>query len=205
MSNQNTKFSGIKQLSRDFAITMMQANKALKVGKIMSATGEPVKPEYAVLRPLSDGTPRYVWNEKVAYKAFIKAGHPAPSELDHYSHVQNKHQAESRIDDAFQKMGEIAKLDELYDTSPGVVEAIYEVYQGAVYSDNHAIGGPCAVRILNSKEACATFINRFHRVVDDYEAGCKAVCVNAKQIERIEFYAAALRRLGAWVQLQFFR
>lgn len=205
MSKKTTSFSGVKQLARDFAITMMQANKALKAGKVMSATGEPVMPEYGEFRPLSDGTPRYVWSEQVAYKAFIKAGHPVPSELVHYSFVQNRHQAESRIDDAFQKMGEVAKLDELYEQSPSAVEAVYEVYQGAVYSDNHAIGGPSAVLILDSKDACATFIKKFHRVVDDYEAGCKAVCVNAKQVERIEFYASALRRLGAWVQLQFFR
>lgn len=205
MSKQTTGFTGIKQLARDFAITMMQANTALKAAKIKSPTGEPVKPEYGELRPLSDGTPRYVWNRKVAYKAFIKAGHPFPSELAHYSYVQNRHQAETRIDDAFKKMGEMAKLDELYEKSPSAVEAVYGVYQGAVYDHNPAIGGPCAVLMINSKEACATFVARFHRVVDDYEAGCKAVCVNAKQIERIEFYASALRRLGAWVQLQFFR
>lgn len=205
MSKQTTGFSGIKQLARDFAITLMQANTALKAAKIKSPTGEPVKPEYGEFRPLSDGTPRYVWNKKVAYKAFIKAGHPVPSELAHYSYVQNRHQAETRIEDAFKKMGEMANLDELYEKSPSAVEAVYGVYQGAVYDHNPAIGGPCAVLMINSKEACATFVTRFHRVVDGYEAGCKAVCVNAKQIERIEFYASALRRVGAWVQLQFFR
>jgi hypothetical protein len=205
MNKKAPRYVGIKQLAKEFAITIPKARKALQKAGVMTVDGQPVKPEFAQERFMDDGLRWFGWNEKIAFKAFIKAGHAKPGELEEYSHVQGKYQANSWIDDAFAKMGEIAGLDSAYENNPEKVARSYGIYRGALVSDNHAIGGPVAVLMINGQDACVRFINRLHSVLNEYETCCKSVSTNAKQIERIEFYAEAIRRVGAWVQLQFFR
>lgn len=205
MAASAPSYAGIQQLSKEFAITIPKARNALMAGKIMTADGKPVKSTYAIEQIGIDDKPWYRWDRKIAFKAFHKAGLEKPSKLQKYSHIQSKWQASKKLDDAFTQMGVSSKLEIAYENNPEKFHNSFRVFSGARVHDNHAIGGPAAVFFVSSKETCAVFIVRLHKVVDDYELSCKSNCKTLKQIEEVEFYADAIRRVADWVQLQFFR
>lgn len=203
MITKTTSYAGIKQLSKEFAITMPQAAKALKAAKIMDQDRNPVKPEYAQERVMEDGKVWFSWDREVAEKAFLKAGLKQPSALEQFSFVQNRYQADGKIDSAFIKIGEISDLEKAHNNgNPGLMAA-YSVFQGCMHEWHHA-GIGSAVE-LNNKDECVKFINKLHRVTNEYENTCKGICTTSKQITEVEFYAAAIRRVADWIQLQFFR
>jgi len=205
MAATTPSYAGIMQLSKEFTISIQKARKALMAAKIMDFDGTPVKSEYADQRLHSEDQVWYAWDKKMAVKAFHKAGLKKPSALELYSYVQNKHQATSRLNDAFTKLGEASKLQFAYEKCPEEFKESYGVYYGAMVGENNAIGGRFAVFFLSNKTQCADFINQLHRVVDAYESTCKSICKTKKQIKEVEFYAAAIRRVADWIQLQFFR
>lgn len=205
MAATTPSYAGIMQLSKEFTISIVRARKALMAAKIMDCDGAPVKSEYADQRLHSGDKVWYAWDKKIAVKAFLKAGLKKPTALELYSYVQNKHQATSRLNDAFAKIGEASKLELAYEKDPEAFKEAYGVYYGARVGENNAIGGRFSVFFLSNKNQCADFIDRLHRVIDDYESTCKSICKTKKQIAEVEFYAAAIRRVADWIQLQFFR
>jgi hypothetical protein len=203
MKTAKPSYAGIKQLSKEFAITMPKARDALKAAKVMGPDGKPVKAEYAQERQMEDGKIWYSWDKSIAENAFLKAGLKQPSELERYSHVQNKHQADGKIADAFIKIGETSQLEEAYNTGREDLSAAFSLLQGCMYEWDH--GGIGSAVELSSKDECVTLINNLHRAIKDYESTCKSICKTQQQIKEVEFYAAAIRRVADWIQLQFFR
>lgn len=205
MTNSSSTYAGIKQLSKEFAITMPKARDALKAAKIMDMNRIPVKSEYAQARQQPNGQVWYSWNKEIAFKAFRKAGLRKPTPLEKYSHVENRYQAQSRIDDSFIKIGEISKLEAAYEKEPEKFRSERWFYIGSMHCGCDSLGGAFAVVYLSTIDECVSYLKSLRRVIDEYELACKSICKTKKQIKEVEFYAAAIRRVADWIQLQFFR
>jgi hypothetical protein len=194
MKNKKERYIGIQQLAKEFAITIPKARKALMVGRIMDLNGQPVKEEYAEPRTTHDNQVWFAWSESKAHKAFIKAGLKKPTKIDLYSHVQNRQQALTRLDDAFSKIAEISKLELAYQNDAGLKPA-HDIYCGSNIALLH----------MATPADCDAFLTKIHHAIDEYETTCISICANKKQVAEVVFYASAIRKVAGWVQMQFFR
>lgn len=198
-------YMGVKRLAKAYTITIPAARKSLMAHNVMDANGHPVKPEYAKASQMDDGTVWYQWETEVADKAFKKDGYRLADSIELLGYAQNRHQADSKIDLCLAGIGDLVNLRQYLGSKDPEISKAVDVYQGASFHDCHAIGGPCAVLMINSRESCAAFIKRLHFVSMDYVATCKKLAKDDQVRAEIDRYCQSLKRLSDWVQLQYFR
>lgn len=198
-------YVGLKKVAKKFAITIPKLRKAMKEFGLIDQNGQPYKDDFAQTRFLADGTAWYLWDEDLVLKAIKKFGLKKPDKLTLYSHVQNKFQAEGKIDEAFYQIGSLASMDRHSDSSdPDTVKA-HCIFISSKFKDIHAIGGPCAVQMISDQESCAKFVVKVKNVLYEYHKTCRSLAETEKDCVEIDFYRDAINNLVAWVQLQYFR
>lgn len=205
MKSTKSQYMGIQRLANAYTITIPAARKALMTHKVMDHKGQPVKPEYAKTSKMEDGIVWHQWEMQVADKAFKKEGYRLADSIELLGHSQNRHQANRKIYLCLSAIGDLVNLNEYQDTDNSEISKAVDVYLGASFHDCHAIGGPCAVLMIDSRESCAAFIKSLHFVGMDYVATCKKLANDEQLKHEIDRYYQSLKNLSDWVQLQYFR
>ena len=205
MRKKKEKLLGIKELSYDYAISVHKARKALQAFKIMNIDGTPYRQEYAIAGALRDGTPWYRWSKTLAEEAFLQFGIEKASKLDLFSHVKNGSQATIKLRTAVIEIGDICGLSELENPiDDDLLNAI------ELYTINFNAGFECdswksLLHGIKTPSECASYIVKTNRVIDAYVETCKFLCITDEDVGKVEFYNLAIRKILAWIQLQYFR
>ena len=203
MKQFNFKTLLIKQICKEFAMTVPATRKALKAYGIMNEDGSPANPDFAIEGVLTTGKIYYRWNAEVVRDAFNKAG-LSPDRLSCESFLLNRYQREDKLDTAFFEMGNAAGLGDIESPQNEEVEWACRVHASSEFNDIHAIGGPCAIQMISNKDEAANFLKKLRDVEFRYKNACLSIARGKAGKDEIEFQSKVIEAISSWLTKLFF-
>ena len=199
----NFKTLLVKQICKEFAMTVPATRKALNACGIMNQDGSPAHPDFATEGSLEDGGVYYRWNAEVVRDSFNKAG-LSPNRLNSESFVLNRYQAEEKLHKAFFEMGNAAGIDKIELPQGDEIAWAIGVHEGSEYHDCHEIGGPFAILGISNKDACVEFLGKLRDVSYRYKNACLSIAKGKPEKDEIEFQSLVIDEISKWVTKQYF-
>jgi hypothetical protein len=195
---KKTPFYGVKQIAKEYCVTIPKIRKTLMQLGIMSLDGKPTSENFAEAKEGSafEGI-YYRYNMEIVGPALDTILSP-PTDDIRASFVTSRFQAEERICTIIANIGDLAHYDKI---NSEVIQdkSISSIYQQATFRDPHFLGGPAGLHYADSFSKMHKLMTNYRTLINPYIGTAIERVKSKKHKKEIESLNEILLTIEVWL------